>query len=67
MDNFIEFIKTYKGALIGIIVALIVMLTGFDKLILAVIVLGICAFVGNYIQHNKYEVKEKLKKFIDRV
>jgi hypothetical protein len=25
------------------------------------------AIVGNYIQHNKYEVKEKLKNFIDRM
>ena len=29
------------------------------------LVLG--AFVGNYVQQNKDEVKDKLKKFIDRL
>lgn len=67
MNEIVEFIKAYRGAIIGIIVAILIILTRLDQLIMGIIVIGICAFVGNYVQHNKYEVKEKLKKFIDRV
>lgn len=67
MNEIIEFIKTYRGAIIGVIVAIVIMLTRLDQLIMGIIIIGICAFAGNYVQHNKYEVKEKLKKFIDRV
>ena len=35
--------------------------------IFAVVVIIIGAFVGNYVQQNKDEVKEKLKNFIDRL
>lgn len=67
MDEFKNFIKTYRGALIGVAFAILILLTRLHELIMAVIIIAICAFAGNYIQQNKYEVKEKLKKFIDRV
>ena len=67
MDEFKNFIKTYSGAIIGIIVAILILITRLNELIMAIIIIAICAFVGNYIQHNKYDVKEKLKKFIDRM
>lgn len=67
MEEFKEFIKTYRGALIGVVIAILIIFTRLNELIMAIIIIGICAFVGNYIQNNKYEVKEKLKKFIDRV
>ena len=52
MEDFKKFIGQYRGAIIGIIVA-IVILAG--------------ALIGNYIQQNKDDVKTKLKKFIDRM
>lgn len=67
MEEFKNFIKTYRGAIIGIIIAILLILTRLTDLILAIVVICIGAFVGNYIQQNKYEVKEKLKKFIDRM
>ena len=67
MDDFKNFVKNYRGAIIGIIIAILIILTRLDELIMAIIIIGICAFVGNYIQQNKYDVKEKLKKFIDRM
>ncbi len=67
MEELKNFIKTYRGAIIGVIVAILIILTRLDDLIMAIIIIGICAFVGNYIQQNKYDVKEKLKKFIDRM
>ena len=67
MNDFKNFITKYRGAIIGVLVALLIILTRLHKLILAIIIVGVCAFAGNYIQQNKYDVKEKLKNFIDRV
>ena len=67
MNDFKDFIKNYRGALIGVAIAILVLCTQLYKLILAIMIIGACAFVGNYIQQNKYDVKEKLKNFIDRV
>ena len=67
MDDFKNFIRDYRGALIGTLVAIVILITRLHELIMAVIIIAICAFAGNYIQQNKYDVKEKLKKFIDIV
>ena len=67
MDNFKNFIVRYRGALIGIIVAIIILCTKLYMLVVGAVLVVICAFLGNYIQQNKYEVKEKIKSFIDRM
>jgi uncharacterized membrane protein len=67
MDEVVQFIKNYRGAIIGVIVAVLIILTRLTDLILAIVLMILGAIVGNYIQHNKYEVKEKLKNFIDRM
>lgn len=67
MSNFKEFCSEYAGAIIGAIIAILILCTGLYKLIIAIILIGMGIFVGNYIQKNKYEVKEKLKNFIDRM
>ena len=67
MDSFKNFIIQYRGAIIGIIVAILLMLTHLYTLIIGGILILICALIGNYIQHHKYDVKEKLKNFIDKL
>jgi len=67
MEGFKNFILKYRGAIIGAILAVLVLLTRLYVLIIGIILLFIGAFVGNYIQHNKLEVKEKLKNFIDKL
>ncbi len=67
MDGFKKFITEYSGAIIGVIVAILILLTRLHELIIAIILIVVCAFAGNYIQANKVDVKEKLKKFIDRM
>lgn len=67
MENFKNFITKYRGAIIGIIIAILILCTRIYELMLAVILLFIGAVVGNYVQQNKYDVKEKLKNFIDRL
>ena len=67
MNSFKGFVSEYSGAIIGAIVAILILLTGLYKLIIGIILIGMGIFVGNYIQRNKFEVKEKLKSFIDRM
>ena len=67
MNNFKDFWNQYRGAIIGVILAILILITGLDKLILAIVVLFLGAFIGNYVQRNKEDVKSILKKFIDKM
>ena len=65
--NLKDFWNNYKGAIIGIVVAILVLITRLHDLILAMVVLVLGALIGNYVQQNKEEVKTKLKAFIDKM
>lgn len=65
--NLKEFWNNYKGAIIGIIIAILILVTRLHDLILAIVVLVLGAFIGNYVQQNKEDVKAKLKTFIDKM
>lgn len=67
MDDFKNFIVQYRGAIIGGLIAILILCTGLYKLVMGIILLVIGMFLGNYVQKNKYDVKEKLKNFIDRM
>ena len=67
MNEIKNFIKEYCGAIIGGIAATLILCTGFYRLIVGIILIAIGVIIGNYVQKNKYEVKEKLKNFIDRI
>ena len=67
MNGFKEFWNQYRGAIIGIVIAILILITRLHDLILAIVVLLLGAFIGNYVQYNKDLVKSKLKSFIDRM
>lgn len=67
MDDFKKFMSKYGGMSIGVVVAILLLCTQLYKFIIGIILVFICGYVGNYIQHNKFEVKEKLKNFIDKL
>jgi uncharacterized membrane protein len=67
MDGIKKFFSEYAGAIIGAIIALIILFTRLYDLILGIILVALGIFVGNYVQKNKYDVKEKLKNLIDRM
>ena len=67
MDDFKKFINQYKGAIIGIIIAIVLLATKLYDVIIGILIILAGAFVGNYVQQNKDDVKAKLKKFIDRM
>lgn len=67
MEELKKFIKEYSGAIIGGLIAVIILCTRLYQLIIGLILIGMGVFIGNYIQKNKDNVKEKLKTFIDKI
>ena len=67
MEDIKNFLIKYKGAIIGVIVAIIILATRLYEVIVGILLILAGAFVGNYILQNKDEVKEKTKKFIDKM
>ena len=67
MNGFKDFITQYRGAIIGVIIAILILVTRLHDLMLAIVVLVLGAFIGNYVQQNKDFVKTKLKSFIDKM
>lgn len=67
MDDVKNFFMKYRGAIIGAIIAILILCTGLYKLMVGIILIAIGIYAGNYIQINKDEVKEKLKNIIDKL
>lgn len=61
-----DFLIKYKGAIIGGMIAILLVCTGLFKLLIVFGIIAIGVFIGHYVQNNKEEVKDKLKDFIDR-
>ena len=66
MGNIQDFWNNFKGAIIGVLIAMLILCTKLYNVILALILLTLGAFIGNYVQKNKEDVKIKIKDFIDR-
>lgn len=66
MEGLKNFWNDYKGAIIGVIIAILIIITNLYKLIVSVVLIILGAIAGNYIQQNKDDVKSRLKNFIDR-
>ena len=67
MEDIKNFIMKYRGAILGAIVAILILCTQLYKLIIGVILICMGIYVGNYVQLNKDSVKEKIKRFIDKL
>ena len=67
MEDLKKFIMQYRGAIIGVIVAILLLATRLYMLIIGILLILVGAFVGNYVQQNKEDVKTKLKNFIDKM
>lgn len=67
MEEIKNFIMKYRGAIIGVIIAIVLLITRLYDVIIGILIILAGALIGNYVQLNKDEVKSKLKKFIDRM
>ena len=64
--SFAWYVKEYKGAIIGGLIALVFIATGLSKLLISLVVIALGILLGNYIQNNKDTIKDTLKEFIDK-
>lgn len=55
------------GAIIGIALAILLFHTNLYKVLMSIALIIACMWIGNYVQRNKESVKEKTKKFIDKL
>ena len=67
MEDIKNFLMKYRGAIIGGIVAVLLLLTRLYDLIIGIVLIGLGIYLGNYVQLNKEKVKDKLKKIIDKM
>lgn len=67
MSDFKEFMSKYGGMIVGILVAIVLLLTKFYLLIISIILIVVCGYAGYYFQHNKDSVKDKMRNFIDKL
>ena len=65
-NNINKFVAQYGGAVIGGLIALILCFTELYKILVTIVIVLAGVFLGNYVQKNKSNVKEKLKQFIDK-
>ncbi len=67
MEKVKQFLINYRGAIIGGIVAIIALLLNLHKVVIIILIVIAGILLGNYVQHNKELVKEKLKSYIDKL
>ena len=67
MKEIKEILIRYRGAIIGGLVALLILFIKLHLVILWIIILAFGIYVGNYIQINKEKVKSKIKTFVDKL
>lgn len=67
MEKFKQFLIDFRGAIIGGIVAIVALLLNLHKVLIFILIVVAGILLGNYVQHNKEFVKEKLKSYIDKL
>ena len=67
MSDFKDFLIKYRGAIIGGIISIVALILNLHKVLLTLALILFGILLGNYIQHNKELVKEKLKSYIDKM
>lgn len=67
MDDLKKFITNYWGAVLGGIIALILACTNLYRIVVGIVLIAVGIWAGNYFQHYKENVKNKLKNFIDKM
>ena len=67
MEDIKKFISKYWGAIIGGTIALILACTDLYRVVIGIVLIGMGIWAGNYFQHYKENVKNKLKSFIDKM
>ena len=67
MEDIKKIISKYWGAILGGIIALLLVCTDLYRIVIGITFIGIGAWAGNYFQHYKENIKNKLKSIIDKM
>lgn len=67
MEEIKEFLIKYRGAIIGGLIAIIALIFNLHNILIGALIIIAGMVIGNYVQHNKEIVKEKLKSYIDKL
>lgn len=67
MEEFKKFLIKYRGALIGGLISIIALILNLHKVLVWILIVVAGVLAGNYVQHNKEFVKDKLKTYIDKL
>ena len=67
MREIADFLVRYRGAIIGGLIAVIMLILKLHVILMWTVVILLGIFIGNYVQNNKEFVKDKLKYFIDKM
>lgn len=67
MEEIKNFLVKFRGAIIGGLVAILALIFNLHKVMICILIIVGGIIIGNYVQHNKETVKEKLKGYIDKL
>lgn len=67
MEDLKNFLINFRGAIIGGLIALIALLLNLHTVLIWILIILAGVLIGNYVQHNKEFVKDKLKSYIDKL
>lgn len=66
MEDFKNFLIRYRGAIIGGIIAIILLIFKIYEFLIGCVIIVAGMLVGNYVQQNKDKVKDKIRKIVDK-
>lgn len=66
MEDFKNFLVKYRGAIIGGIIAIILLIFRIYEFLIGCVVIVAGILIGNYVQQNKEKVKDKIRKIVDK-
>lgn len=66
MNDFKNFLIKYRGAIIGGLIAIILLILRIYKFLVGCTVIIIGIIIGNYVQQNKEKVKDTIRRIVDR-
>lgn len=66
MEQIKDFIVKYRGAIIGGVIAIIALILKIHEFLIGCLIIISGILIGNYIQQNKENVKEFIRKTVDK-
>lgn len=67
MEDIKRFLIKFRGAIIGGLIAILALILNLHKIMMWILIVVGGVIIGNYIQHNKEMVKDRLKHYIDKL